>query len=33
MPECVGKYVREGYVQTETHGVKAELIPNRLNDA
>ncbi|WP_245462717.1 RNA ligase family protein [Rhizobium leguminosarum] len=30
MPDCVGKYVREGHVQTETHWMKAELIPNRL---
>lgn len=30
MPHCVGKYVREGHVQTETHWMKAELIPNRL---
>jgi hypothetical protein len=30
MPECVGEYVREGHVHTETHWMKAELIPNRL---
>lgn len=30
MPDCLGKYVREGHVQTETHWMKAELIPNRL---
>lgn len=30
MPECVGKYVRDGHVQTETHWMNAELIPNRL---
>lgn len=30
MPDCVGKYVREGHVQTETHWMKAELIPNCL---
>ncbi|MDP0929526.1 RNA ligase family protein [Paracoccus onubensis] len=30
MPRRVGKYVREGHVQSETHWMKAELIPNRL---
>lgn len=30
MPKRVGKYVRAGHVQTETHWMKAELIPNRL---
>lgn len=30
MPKYVGKYVREGHVQSETHWMKAELIPNRL---
>ena len=32
MPESVGKYVREGHVQSEVHWMKAELIPNRLAD-
>ncbi|MCV2880621.1 RNA ligase family protein [Actibacterium sp. XHP0104] len=30
MSECIGKYVREGHVQTETHWTKAELVPNGL---
>ncbi|WP_299929197.1 RNA ligase family protein [uncultured Pelagimonas sp.] len=30
MPTRMGKYVREGHVQSETHWTKAELIPNRL---
>ena len=30
MPEHVGKYVREGHVQTQTHWTKLDLIPNRL---
>lgn len=30
MPRRMGKYVREGHVQSETHWMKAELIPNRL---
>lgn len=30
MPRHVGKYVRAGHVQTETHWMKAELIPNQL---
>lgn len=30
MPRRVGKYVRERHVQSETHWMKAELIPNRL---
>ncbi len=30
MPECMGKYVREGHVQSEVHWMKAELIPNKL---
>jgi hypothetical protein len=30
MPTRMGKYVREGHVQSETHWMKAELIPNRL---
>lgn len=33
MPKRVGKYVREGHVQSETHWMKAELIPNRLASA
>lgn len=33
MPRRVGKYVREGHVQSETHWMKAELIPNRLAQA
>jgi hypothetical protein len=32
MPESMGKYVREGHVQSELHWMKAELIPNRLAD-
>lgn len=32
MPESMGKYVREGHVQSEIHWMKAELIPNRLAD-
>lgn len=32
MPERVGKYVREGHVQSELHWMKAELIPNKLAD-
>ena len=32
MPESVGKYVREGHVQSEVHWMKAALIPNRLAD-
>ncbi|NKJ96517.1 hypothetical protein GFM14_34215 [Rhizobium leguminosarum bv. viciae] len=28
MPGAKLKYVREGHVQTETHWMKAELIPN-----
>lgn len=32
MPERVGKYVREGHVQSEIHWMKAELIANRLAD-
>lgn len=32
MPECVGKYVREGHVQSEVHWMKAEFIPNKLAD-
>lgn len=30
MPTRMGKYVREGHVQSERHWMKAELIPNRL---
>lgn len=30
MPKRVGKYVREGHVQSEIHWMKADLIPNRL---
>lgn len=30
MPRRVGKYVREGHVQSDIHWMKAELIPNRL---
>ena len=30
MPVRMGKYVREGHVQSDTHWMKAELIPNRL---
>lgn len=30
MPRHMGKYVREGHVQSETHWMKAQLIPNRL---
>lgn len=30
MPRRVGKYVREGHVQSEIHWMKAELTPNRL---
>ncbi|MDT1064786.1 RNA ligase family protein [Paracoccus sp. CPCC 101403] len=33
MPRRVGKYVRKGHVQLETHWTKAELIPNRLAEA
>lgn len=33
MPARVGKYVREGHVQSEIHWMKAELIPNRLAGA
>ena len=32
MPESMGKYVREGHVQSEVHWMKAGLIPNRLAD-
>ncbi len=32
MPECMGKYVREGHVQSEIHWMKADLIPNKLAD-
>lgn len=32
MPESVGKYVREGHVQSAVHWMKAALIPNRLAD-
>ncbi|MCQ0969494.1 RNA ligase family protein (plasmid) [Paracoccus sp. TK19116] len=30
MPSRVGKYVRKGHVQSQTHWMQAELIPNRL---
>ncbi len=30
MPNCVGKYVREGHVQSEIHWMKAELAPNKM---
>lgn len=30
MPNCMGKYVREGHVQSDIHWSKAELIPNGL---
>lgn len=33
MPRRVGKYVREGHVQSEIHWTKAELIPNRLAES
>lgn len=33
MPERVGKYVRQGHVQSDTHWMKAELIANRLGEA
>ena len=33
MPVKMGKYVREGHVQSKTHWMKAELIPNRLSEA
>lgn len=33
MPRRMGKYVREGHVQSETHWMKAELIANRLSKA
>jgi hypothetical protein len=32
MPERMGKYVRQGHVQSAVHWTKAELIPNRLAD-
>lgn len=32
MPESMGKFVREGHVQSEIHWMKAELIPNRMAD-
>ena len=32
MPWRVGKYVREGHVQSDVHWMKAELIPNRLSE-
>lgn len=32
MPGRVGKYVREGHVQSDIHWMKAELIPNRLSE-
>ncbi len=30
MPQCMGKYVREGHVQSESHWMKTELIPNKM---
>jgi len=33
MPTRMGKYVRRGHVQSETHWMKAALIPNGLRDA
>lgn len=30
MPQYVGKYVREGHVQSEVHWTKTELVPNQL---
>ncbi|WP_211310420.1 RNA ligase family protein [Pontivivens insulae] len=30
MPLSMGKYVREGHVQSETHWMQAPLVPNRL---
>ncbi|EAV40208.1 hypothetical protein SIAM614_22712 [Stappia aggregata IAM 12614] len=33
MPTRIGKYVREGHVESETHWMKTELIPNRLAGA
>lgn len=33
MAERMGKYVREGHVQVETHWMKAELVPNRLAES
>ena len=32
MPRRVGKYVREGHVQSDVHWTKAELVPNRLRE-
>ena len=32
MPTRVGKFVREGHVQSETHWMKGELVPNRLSE-
>lgn len=32
-PTCMGKYVRAGHVQSETHWMKTTLIPNRLKGA
>ncbi|MGO7588728.1 RNA ligase family protein [Rhizobium leguminosarum] len=33
MPVRMGKYVRDNHVQSETHWMQSELIPNRLADA
>lgn len=33
MPTRMGKFVRKGHVQSETHWMKAELIPNGLREA
>lgn len=33
MPRRLGKYVRAGHVRSETHWMKAELVPNRLAGA
>lgn len=30
MPERMGKYVRQGHVQSEVHWMKSDLIPNKL---
>lgn len=33
MSKRIGKYVRQGHVQSQTHWMKAELIPNGIADA
>ncbi len=30
MPVRMGKYVRDNHIQSETHWMQSELIPNRL---